>query len=191
MARRAVFTAPQLALLPRATAVARDLAGQHFALPSSWFEETSHRVCSARELRDGEVLGVGHLAQIRRVLRLAEGEPVLRCRRLCPHYRICLQDHNLLEHSAGGGVDLESLLTWVLTHEYVHLVRFSRGHHPYRACRRRRRAEEQRVDALTVEIIARQGHRRLRQAGQRLAVTARAESQRGSVGTPGGSPGTR
>ena len=180
MARHTVFSPADLALLARATRVARDLAGQFYALPSDWFEDTSHRVCSARELRRGEVLGAGHLAQIRRVLRLAEGEPVLRCRRLCPHYRICLQDHNLLRRSGEDGVlDLETLLTWVLTHEYVHLVRFSRGQHPYRVCGHRRVDEERRVDEITAEIVRRQGHGRLRRAGPDLAATARAESRRG------------
>ncbi len=168
MAQYAVFTLAELALLAQATRVSRDLAGQYYALPCDWFENTSHRICSARDLRRGEVLGQGHLAQIRRVLRLAEHEPVLRCRRLCPHFRICLQDHNLLRRAREGcALDLETLLTWVLTHEYVHLVRFSRGQHPYRVCERRRLVEEGRVDEITAEIVGRLGHRRLRQAGGR------------------------
>lgn len=182
VAQHTVFAPAELAVLDQATRVSRDLAGQYYALPCDWFENTSHRICSARDLRRGEVLGKGHLAQIRRVLRLAEHEPVLRCRRLCPHFRICLQDHNLLRRAReDGALDLETLLTWVLTHEYVHLVRFSRGQHPYRVCQQRRLVEEGRVDEITAEIVGRLGHRRLRQAGEGWTATARGGSPRGCV----------
>ena len=65
-------------------------------------------------------------------------------------------------------VDLESLLTCVLIHEYVHLVRFSRHQHPYQASAARRVAEERRVEAITAEIVSRVGHDRLRRMGRRL-----------------------
>lgn len=182
MATRTVFTAAELDLLTQATRVAQDLAGQHYALPCDWFQHTSHRICSARDLRHGELLGRGHLAQIRRVLRLVDHEAVLRCQRLCPHYRICLQDHNLLRRTRQDhALDLETLLTCVLLHEYVHLVRFSRDQHPYRVCAARRLAEERHVDHITDQIVRRLGHRRLRQSHGRWTATARVESPRGCV----------
>ena len=166
-----IFTPAELELLARATRVSQELAGQYFALPDAWFDDTSHRVCTVRDLRRDELLGCGQLAQIRRVLRLVDGAPVLRCRRICPHYRICLQDHNLVPRARRDpGVDLESLLTCVLTHEYVHLIRFSRHQHPYQADADRRAAEERRVDAITGEIVSRLGHDRLRRVGRRLAA---------------------
>jgi hypothetical protein len=145
------------------------MTGQHFALPDRWFDRTSHEVCTLKDLRADEVLGRGRLAQIRRLHRILEegAGRVLRCEILCPHYRICLQDHNILGrlrwHHELSSLDL---LTWVLTHEYVHLVRFQRLDHPYHADGEGALAEEARVSALVRQILVRLGPRALRRAAE-------------------------
>ncbi|MBE0618654.1 MAG: hypothetical protein IH608_12135, partial [Proteobacteria bacterium] len=136
MGRLEAFGPLELRALEEAVPLAQELTGERFALANDWFERTSHRVLSARDLRAGELLDGLRLAQIRRVYRVAgeRGEGVLRCARLCPHYRICLQDHNILERlRQNRGVAFADLLVGVLTHEYVHLVRFCRLEHPYHA----------------------------------------------------------
>ncbi len=170
MARRRTFTLPELELLGEAGRVARDLTGQFFALPDDWFERASHEVCSARCLRPGERLGAGRLAQIRCVYRERSAAAVLRCRRWGPHYRICVQDHNVLDRAAREpAVPLPELLTCVLTHEYVHLVRFCRAGHPYLTTFERQVEEERRVEAVTGAILSSLGYRRLRDAAARLS----------------------
>lgn len=171
MSTRAAFGAPELDDVAHAAARARELTGQHFALPDRWFEATSHEVCTLRDLRRTEVLGGGRLAQIRRVLRVAAGGGegrVLRCETLCPHYRICLQDHNILACvRRRGDLPVLDLLTCVLTHEYVHLVRFQRLDHPYHASSGWTRDEEERVGAIVRGILARSGPSSLRRAAAR------------------------
>jgi hypothetical protein len=56
----------------------------------------------------------------------------------------------------------------VLTHEYVHLVRFCRLEHPYHAPEERRSREEAQVAAVTRSILHRSGHRGLRRLAVRL-----------------------
>lgn len=172
MSRRDTFGARELGTLARALPLAQELIGEHFALADDWFARTSHHVLSARELRAGELLGRGRLAEIRRVFRL-EGEGAgrfVRCARLCPHYRICLQDHNILDRvRTDPGLELSELLVGVLTHEYVHLVRFCRLEHPYHAPEERRSREEVRVRELTRDILRRSGHAPLRRAADFLA----------------------
>jgi len=165
------FGPAERVILSQSVALAQELAGEHFALPDDWFERTSHRVLSVRELRRSEILPPGVLAQIRRVYRvLEEGRGrVLRCERLCPHYRICVQDHNVRARlRRDPALELSYLLVGVLTHEYVHLVRFCRLEHPYHAPEETRSQEEARVAAVTRAILQRSHHRGLRRVAERL-----------------------
>lgn len=174
MARKTeLFRPEQLRAVAEAVPLARDLTGHYFALTDEWFEENSHEVCTARNLRQGEVLRDGRLAQIRRLYRVREGAPgaLLRCQRLCPHYRICLQDHNLLTLAEREpDLDLPGVLTWVLTHEYVHMIRFRRFQHPYDAPMGLRADEEARVEELTRRILSRLGDRKLRRLADRVGA---------------------
>ena len=159
------FSSSELEALERALGIAREMTGQFFGLPDDWFDRTSHEVCTLKNLRRDEVLGAGKLAQIRKLHRILDDAPgrLLQCNRLCPHYRICLQDHNILECLRGyADVLARDLLTYVLTHEYVHLIRFDRLDHPYRAWPEEAAREEARVGNLTRAIVQRLGHRRLR-----------------------------
>jgi len=168
---REAFGPGELRALERAVPLAQELTGERFALPDDWFARADQRVLSARDLRAGELLVGGRLAQIRRVYRVdGAGEGgVLRCERLCPHYRICLQDHNILGRlRRERDLELPDLLVGVLTHEYVHLVRFCRLEHPYHAPAERRSWEEARVEALTRDILRRSGHRGLRRVAESL-----------------------
>ncbi len=160
------FGSSELRALAAALPIAREMTGQHFALPDDWFERTSHEVCTLRDLRAEEVLGAGRLAQIRRLQRiLSASEPLLLCDRLCPHYRICLQDHNILAWlREQAGLPVRDLLAYVLTHEYVHMVRFNRLEHPYGANPEDRREEETRVAEIARLIAARLGPPELRRA---------------------------
>jgi len=129
-------------------------------------------VLSVQELRRREILPTGVLAQIRRVYRMRDegGGHVLRCERLCPHYRICVQDHNVRARlRQDPTLELGDLLVGVLTHEYVHLVRFCRLEHPYHVPEERRGREEARVATLTQQILHRSSHRGLRRIAERLA----------------------
>lgn len=171
MERGFFFGAAELGCLGVALGRAREMTGGHFALPNAWFESTSHEVCSLRNLRRSEVRGDGCLAEIRRLQRVL-GDPARilpSCDSVCPHYRICLQDHNILRcldrHKDAGVLDL---LTWVLIHELVHLVRFQRLEFPYHASPAAVEAEEWRVRATVEEIIRRQAPPAMRRAVEKL-----------------------
>ncbi len=69
-------------------------------------------------------------------------------------YRICLQDHNILRTmEAAPCIPPLSLFTYILTHELVHVVRFSQFQARFEASAREKQAEEQRVHRLTWEIL--------------------------------------
>jgi hypothetical protein len=160
------FGRAELRALAEAVPIAREMTGQHFALADDWFVRTSHEVCTLRELRAQEILGAGRLAQIRRLERLVEPrECLLGPRGVCPHYRICLQDHNILtllrrEHELCA----RDLLAYILTHEYVHLVRFAQLAYPYRGSIAGAAEEEARVAEIARAIATRLGPAALRRA---------------------------
>jgi hypothetical protein len=72
-------------------------------------------------------------------------------------YRICLQDHRILDAARKIEMRLGSLLTYVLTHELVHVVRFGqqlqRVDLPYEL----RPHEERKVEKTTRAILAKSG----------------------------------
>ncbi len=70
-------------------------------------------------------------------------------------FRICVQDHNLLAAVRRAGTDalFMPLMTYVLTHELVHVVRFYKFQHLFEAGERARQEEESRVHAITAEVL--------------------------------------
>jgi hypothetical protein len=76
-------------------------------------------------------------------------------------YRICLQDHRILDAASHSGGHLNALLTYILTHELVHVVRFGqrlqRVDLPYEL----REQEENKVESTTRAILAAQNDSRI------------------------------
>ncbi len=70
-------------------------------------------------------------------------------------YRVCLQDHNILKAlKERGDLRLLPLLVYVLTHELVHIVRFSQFLAPFEASDSQKQQEEREVHQLTRKILA-------------------------------------
>jgi uncharacterized protein YjiS (DUF1127 family) len=76
-------------------------------------------------------------------------------------YRICLQDHRILHAAEGMRTRLEALLTFVLTHELVHVVRFGQQLERVDLPDRLRLREELRVEKTTRAILSRTGDREI------------------------------
>lgn len=72
-------------------------------------------------------------------------------------FRICLQDPRILVAARNLQLGLESLLTYVLTHELVHVVRFGQRLQSVDLPRELRSCEEQKVERTTRTILARSG----------------------------------
>ncbi len=84
----------------------------------------------------------------------------------CPHnaslqsawfdfYRVCLQDHNILKTlEASPDLSLFPLLLYIVTHELVHIIRFSQFLALFEASEKEKAVEEMRVHRLTQKILA-------------------------------------
>jgi hypothetical protein len=70
-------------------------------------------------------------------------------------YRVCLQDHNILKTlKQVDDLSLFPLLLYILTHELVHIVRFSQFLALFEAPEDHKEEEERRVHQLTQTILA-------------------------------------
>jgi len=70
-------------------------------------------------------------------------------------YRVCLQDHNILKTlEASPALSLFPLLLYIVTHELVHVIRFSQFLALFEAAEPEKALEETRVHQLTQKILA-------------------------------------
>jgi hypothetical protein len=77
-------------------------------------------------------------------------------------YRICLQDHRILDAARHNPLSLRSLLTYVLTHELIHVVRFGQRLQRVDLPADLRLEEERKVEKTTRTILAKAGPVELR-----------------------------
>ncbi len=150
MAGRRRFGREEMAMVARSMELAEERVSEHFQLSDgSWFRYP-YEFRTLAELMPQEVTPEA-LAQVLRLRR----PPSQRQWRGKDFYRICLQDHNLLNLVQREGQPglLPPLLSYVLVHELVHVVRFYRHDHLFEATPGQRAREEARVHAIASEIL--------------------------------------
>ena len=140
------FNLEQIALLNRRRSSCEVLVAEHFripALPSSLYP---YELATLNELRLGERSdhALSHLVVYERPRQ--DGTERL--------FRVCLMDDLILARAADEPGWLGSLLSYVLTHELIHVVRFCRQEQSYLLPGPLRGGEERRVHQLTLELLA-------------------------------------
>lgn len=69
-------------------------------------------------------------------------------------YRICLQDDKILKAAAWqSSLFLRALILYVITHELIHVIRFSEDPHIFHLQIKEKRAEEKGVHRLTYNLL--------------------------------------
>jgi len=141
------FGPEHIAAVDEALYVAEHCCADYFKFDGGGWKNLRFELGTALQLRPEE-LSPGALAKLARY----EAHPWLpRARHHL--YRICLQDGPILEVARRDGLELVGLLTYVLTHELVHIVRFQRFEQLFDAPWRERPREELRVHRLTHDIL--------------------------------------
>jgi hypothetical protein len=150
LAAKGLFDTEAINLVGDALSLAEDRVSDHYWLTAGSWQRYSYEVKTVAELQTGQISDTA-LAQVLRF----RNPPMRGGIRARDFYRICLQDHNLLEHTwQQGHMDLlKPLLVYVLAHELVHVVRFYRFQHLFEANRRQRAEEEARVHGITAQIL--------------------------------------
>lgn len=138
-------------LLKEAVVIAEEMTSEFFKLSPSHWRRARYDILTLEALRQEEI-SPHALALVAKYDGRPQGRHLPSA--FFDFYRICLQDHNILEAvNAGAHLTMLPLLTYILTHELVHIVRFSQFLARFEASEREKRQEEQRVHLLTQEIL--------------------------------------
>jgi hypothetical protein len=144
-----LFDQGQLDQVPRLLDRAEELVGDRFAVTSFEAERYAYDVATLADLASDEIPQTPALAQIIRYGR-SPGK-----RRLNRFHRICLHDGRMLECQEREALPFRALALVVLTHELIHLVRFTIPETTFHVPASRRQAEEGEVDQLTRRLLGR------------------------------------
>lgn len=149
------FTKRELLAVERAHADAATMVTGFYVLAPREQEHLNYEVRTLIRLAPEEV--VNHaFAEVRcyDYVRRVGAELVARH----DFYRICVQDHRILHAldaaDTGERLHLEPMLLYILTHELVHVVRFSRHMQRIDLAPELREQEEQSVEQTTRRILA-------------------------------------
>ncbi|MCF8031484.1 MAG: hypothetical protein K9K66_02190 [Desulfarculaceae bacterium] len=144
-----IFGREEMRLLCEGLSVAEDRVSDHFRLSEGFWCRHPFEVRTLAELNPDEVTGQA-LAQVLK-LRKSHGKRL----RGKDFWRICFQDHNFLEtvQREGSKELFLPLLTYVMVHELVHVVRFCTYVQRFELDQEQRQAEEAEVHRLSGKVL--------------------------------------
>jgi len=145
------FSPTQIQIVNNAVAMAEELVSNFYKMSASQWLGPRYDVKTLAELNPGEILD-GPFAQIIRY----KGRPQNTSLGSSTYdfYKICLQDHTILSTvNISPNIDLQPFALYIITHELIHIVRFSKFLQNFDASPAERMVEEKRVHQRTHEIL--------------------------------------
>jgi len=152
MEARIPFDPQQLTTVTHAVGLAEELVSNHYKMTSSQWLKPKYDVRTLAELESGEIID-GPFAQIIRY----QGQPrdAALSSAAYDFYKICLQDHTILSTlDRNPELRLLPFALYIITHELIHIVRFSKFLQGFDASPEERMEEERRVHARTHAILS-------------------------------------
>ena len=151
MARLNCFSSEQIEIVNNAVAMAEELVSNYYKMSASQWLGPRYDVKTLKELSREEIID-GPFAQIIRYK--GQRKNTLLGSATYDYYKICLQDHTIQSTLAiTPGIRLFPFSLYIITHELIHIVRFSKFLQSFEASDRDRMAEEKRVHQRTHEIL--------------------------------------
>ena len=145
------FKHAQLNTVNNAVAMAEELVSNAYKMSENQWLRRRYDVSTLAELGGDEIVD-GPFAQVIRFSGRLKGTSLGSA--AYDYYKICLQDHSILEAlEQSPGMRLFPLVLYITTHELVHIVRFSKFLQSFDASPEETLAEEKRVHAKTREIL--------------------------------------
>lgn len=139
-------------LLKDAAVIAEEATSDFFKLSPCHWRRARYDILTLEALRAEEISSHA-LALVAKY----DGRPADRLLRSAAFdfYRVCLQDHNILKTlKHANDLSLFPLLLYIVTHELVHIIRFSQFLALFEAPEEHKQEEEHRVHRLTQKILA-------------------------------------
>lgn len=145
------FNAEQIHTINHAVSMAEDLVSNHYKMTTSQWLRPKYDVKTLIQLSTTEIVD-GPFAQIIRYQGQRKG--TILGSEAYDFYKICLQDHAILSTlQRMPDVDLLPFCLYIISHELVHIVRFSKFLQNFEASSDEKREEEYRVHDITHRIL--------------------------------------
>ena len=146
-----IFLEHHKELLRDATAIAEEMTSDFFKLTPNCWRRARYDILTLEGLEQEEISS--HALALVAKYHGCHRDRVLNSA-VFDFYRICLQDHNILKAlDSCPDLSLLPLLLYILTHELVHVVRFSRFQALFEAPEEQKSEEERKVHLLTQKIL--------------------------------------
>lgn len=145
------YNADQIDVVNNSVTMAEELVSNHYKMSASQWLRPKYDVKTLVDLKPEEIV-YGPFAQIIRY----EGQrkDKLLGSSTYDFYKICLQDHNILSAmKSSSRIQLLPFSLYIITHELIHIVRFSKFLQRFDASSEEKMAEEARVHEKTHEIL--------------------------------------
>jgi hypothetical protein len=145
------FQSDQILLINDAVAMAEELVSNHYKLSAAQWLRRKYDVRTAAELSPEEIIA-GPFAQVIRYEGRKKNADLNS--EVFDFYKICLQDLAILEAlGQTPSLRLFPFTLYIITHELIHIVRFTKFLQSFVATDSERLAEEVRVHDKTHEIL--------------------------------------
>jgi len=145
------FGSEELKIVNNAVAMAEELVSNYYKMSASQWLGPRYDVKTLAELNPEEIIE-GPFAQIIRYKGRRKDTSLGSA--TYDFYKICLQDHTIQSTLEGSpGIELFPFSLYIITHELIHIVRFSKFEQSFEASAQERMAEEKRVHRRTHEIL--------------------------------------
>ena len=138
-------------MVTRAATMAEELVSNHYKLSASQWLKRKYDISTQADLTPNEIVA-GPFAQVIRY----KGQPDASLLNSATYdfYKICLQDAQILiTVRANPDLKLFPFTLYIITHELIHIVRFSRFLQNFAASEKERTQEEVHVHKRTLEIL--------------------------------------
>jgi hypothetical protein len=151
MSRRMAFNPLEIDIVNNSVRLAEELVSNHYKLSSNQWLKKKYDIKTLVDLNENEIVD-GPFAQILHY----KGRPkdfTLESTSF-DFYKICIQDHAILSVvNQGPSLNLFPFTLYVLVHELVHIVRFSKFLQNFYASADEKTIEEKRVHEATRQIL--------------------------------------
>jgi hypothetical protein len=145
------FGSYQIEIINQAVAMAEELVSNNYKMSASQWLGPRYDVKTLAELKPEEIVE-GPFAQIIRYKGQRKNTSLGSA--TYDFYKICLQDHTIRSTLEGTpGIELFPFSLYIITHELIHIVRFSKFLQSFDASSEERMAEEKRVHHRTHGIL--------------------------------------
>lgn len=146
-----IFKDNELTVVNNAVAMAEELVSNHYKMSANQWLHPKYDVKTLADLSENEIVN-GPFAQIIRYEGKLKGGVLGSS--AYDFYKVCIQDHAILKVlGENPEIVLSPFALYVVTHELVHIVRFSRFLQNFNASDTEKLIEERRVHGITHDIL--------------------------------------